>query len=152
MPVSRHRPHRSRRAELPHRAPTSGNNAQALSEERVLALGSTYPLIKPCHLPYSVSHILQDYLALRPDPVLSNPIPLGQPPSLHHLLRWQRTVIIVRGFPATMRLSDFPLPYIPGVSPWGSQGGPQLSIQRPVVGSPGSRVRCFRTCTRSTTA
>jgi hypothetical protein len=30
MPVARHPPHRSLHEELPHRAPTSGNNAQAL--------------------------------------------------------------------------------------------------------------------------
>jgi hypothetical protein len=30
MPVTRHPPHRSRRAELPHRALASGSNAQAL--------------------------------------------------------------------------------------------------------------------------
>jgi hypothetical protein len=31
MPVTRHPPHRSRRAELPHRAPASGIDAKALS-------------------------------------------------------------------------------------------------------------------------
>ena len=42
-----------------------------------------------------------------------NRVSLGQPPSLHHLRGSRRTGTFVRGFFGTMRLSDFPLPYIP---------------------------------------
>ena len=37
MPVTRHPPHRSQRAELPHWAPTSGAVAQALTACRMFA-------------------------------------------------------------------------------------------------------------------
>jgi hypothetical protein len=39
IPVTRHPPHRSRRAELPHRALASGSNAQALCRVRMQDAG-----------------------------------------------------------------------------------------------------------------
>jgi len=36
MPVARHPPHRSLRADLPHRAPASGSDAQAVFRVRVI--------------------------------------------------------------------------------------------------------------------
>jgi hypothetical protein len=53
---------------------------------------------------------------------------------------------LFEGFSSTMRLSDFPYPYIPDVPPKGSQSGPHCSLSRSDMGSPGSRVKCFRTC------
>src|SRR5262249_33363086 len=44
MPVTRHPPHRSRRAALPHRAPASGRNAQALRRIRMHDVGFWEPL------------------------------------------------------------------------------------------------------------
>ena len=71
-PVTRRTPHRSRRAELPHRAPASGSNAKALflAASRILS-----------------SSLHRASLALCPDPVSQGGIPLGQPPSLHLLRR-----------------------------------------------------------------
>jgi hypothetical protein len=44
MPVTRHPPHRSRRAALPHRAPASGRNASALRGIRMHDMGLWKPL------------------------------------------------------------------------------------------------------------
>ena len=44
MPVTRHPPHRSRRAALPHRAPASGRDAQALRGIRMHDVGFWKPL------------------------------------------------------------------------------------------------------------
>jgi len=44
MPVTRHPPHRSRRAALPHRAPASGRDAQALRRIRMQNVGFWKPL------------------------------------------------------------------------------------------------------------
>jgi hypothetical protein len=92
MPVARHPPHRSQRAELPHWAPTSGNDAQATN----------------C-LPYPFQRTLQVYSGsvsgawfagpLCPEPGLLDWIPLGQSPSLHSLRRPQRTTTLVRELP-----------------------------------------------------
>src|SRR5262249_14654145 len=55
MPVTRHPPHRSRRAALPHRALTSGRDAQALRGIRMQDLGFGEPSLcacvhaRPCH-------------------------------------------------------------------------------------------------------
>jgi hypothetical protein len=59
---------------------------------------------------------------------------------------------LFEGFSSTMRLSDFPYPYIPDVPPKGSQSGPHCSLSRSDMGSPGSRVECLRTCSGSLTA
>ena len=55
-------------------------------------------------------------------------------------------------FAGTTGLSDFPCPFIIGVCPWTSRRGPQRHPLRADTGSPGSRARCFRTCTGSLTA
>ena len=55
MPVTQHPPHRSRRAALPHRAPASGRDAQALRRIRMKDMGFGQPLrgegihARPCH-------------------------------------------------------------------------------------------------------
>jgi len=51
-----------------------------------------------------------------------------------------------------MGLSDFPCPFIIGVCPWTSRHDPQRHPLWVDTGSPGSRARCFRTCTGSLTA
>ena len=54
-------------------------------------------------------------------------------------------------FIGTMGLSDFLGSFIVGVRPWTSRHG--LPLQRQAnSGPPGSRARCFRTCTGSSTA
>ena len=117
---------------------------------------------QPCHLPFPVRRILQSCLALCPDLGLPNRISLGQTTFLHYHRGPRRTVIVVRSFSGTMRLSDLPLLYIPG-APWGYPGrtsvihseascgisSPRRRLYEPEAGS---RVRCFRTCTRSSTA
>ena len=55
-------------------------------------------------------------------------------------------------FSGTTRVSDFPQPCIFGVRPWTSRCGPRRHATRAVVGSPGSRTRCVRTCVGSLTA
>ena len=57
------------------------------------------PLVPLYPLLYSAIRMLQSGQALCPDSGLFSRIPLGQPPSLHHLRQWQRTIIIARGFP-----------------------------------------------------
>jgi len=51
-----------------------------------------------------------------------------------------------------MELSDFPCSFITGVCPQTSQCGLLPPRLRANMGSPGSRVRCFHACSRSSTA
>src|SRR5882762_11878514 len=55
-------------------------------------------------------------------------------------------------FPCTVGLSDFPGPFVIGVRPYTSRCVPRLLQPWVVLGSPGSRTRCLRTCTGSLTA
>ena len=59
---------------------------------------------------------------------------------------------LFEGFAGTTGLSDFPCPSIIGVRPQTSRHVPQRHPLRVDTGSPGSRARCFRTCTGSRTA
>ena len=56
------------------------------------------------------------------------------------------------GFAGTMGPSDFLRSYTIGVRPWTSRCGLPHCWGRANAGSPGSRARCFRTCTGSLTA
>ena len=56
------------------------------------------------------------------------------------------------GFAGTMGPSDFPRSCIIGVCPKTSRCGLPRCLGRANAGSPGSRARCFRACTGSTTA
>jgi len=49
-------------------------------------------------------------------------------------------------------LSDFLVSFIVGVRPWTSRRVPPLHLRRASPGPPGSRAKCFRTCTGSQTA
>ena len=82
-PVTRRPPHRSLRAELPHKAPASGRNAQT----RFI-----YPLTYPC------LRTLQPFPALSPVAGLLARIAFGQPPFLHQLRRRALTPHFVRRF------------------------------------------------------
>lgn len=55
-------------------------------------------------------------------------------------------------FPGTTGLSDFPRSSITGVCPWTSRRGLPNPSRQATAGSPGSRVRCVRTCSGSLTA
>src|SRR5207253_253419 len=55
-------------------------------------------------------------------------------------------------FVGTTGLSDCLGPFIVGVCPWTSRRGPPPHQRRAIRGSPGSRARCFRTCSGSLTA
>src|SRR6266496_2382516 len=68
-------PHRSGLAELPHPAPASGDDAQAV--------GLSYPLESG----------LRTYPALRPEHAVLSQVPLSQPPSLHPLRSPVRGVV-----------------------------------------------------------
>ena len=52
----------------------------------------------------------------------------------------------------TIGLSDFPCSFIVGVCPWTSRRDPRLHQPRANTGPPGSRAKCFGTCTGSLTA
>ena len=80
---TRRPPHRSLRAELPHKAPASGRNAQT----RFI-----YPLTYPCQ------RTLQPFPALCPVAGLLARIAFGQPPFLHQLRRRALTPHFVRRF------------------------------------------------------
>ena len=54
-------------------------------------------------------------------------------------------------FLGTMRLSDFPRPFIAAVLPWDSQRGPFLKASRSNMGPPGSCAKSLRTCSGSLT-
>ena len=54
-------------------------------------------------------------------------------------------------FLGTMKLSDFPRPFIAAVLPEDSQRGPCLTTSRPNMGPPGSRAKSLRTCSGSLT-
>jgi len=55
-------------------------------------------------------------------------------------------------FPGTTEPSDFPRPSITGVRPWTFRCDLRSLVPQVVVGSPGSRARCFRACSGSQTA
>ena len=59
---------------------------------------------------------------------------------------------LFEGFAGTTGLSDFLRPSIIGVRPQTSRHDPRRHRPRVDAGSPGSRARCFRTCTGSQTA
>jgi hypothetical protein len=82
MPVTRHPPHRSQRAALPHWAPASGRNAKALLWIRMINLP-----IPTCGLTYPLQLMWHAHPALRPEHGLLVRIALGQTSSLHRLRR-----------------------------------------------------------------
>ena len=90
--------------------------------------------------------------ALRPGHGRLVGVPLGRSPFLHHLRGSRRTVTVVRRFSGTMRLSDFPLPCIPAVSPGGFPG--RTSVIYSEAGCGISRFPCivFAYMPRSATA
>jgi hypothetical protein len=100
MPVTRHPPHRSRRAALPHRAPASGRDAQA-SEEACRTQSST------CD---------REHPALRPAPGMLDHVSLGQLPSLH-LLRRSLGATFVRRLPRYYEAVRLPAPVHHGRAP-----------------------------------
>jgi hypothetical protein len=113
MPVTRHPPHRSRRAALPHRAPASGHDAQA-SEDACRTQSST------CD---------REHPALRPAPAMLDHVPLGQLPSLH-LLRRSLGATLVRRLPQYSEAVRLPAPVPYGRAPWVHRPG--LAITRQV--------------------
>jgi hypothetical protein len=133
MPVTQHPPHRSRRAALPHRAPASGNDAQAQSacrtQSRVCGRVSrrcVRPLWRSTRFP------LASPLLSTPSADPSAPAPLFE------------------GFADTMGLSDSLHPCIT-VVPRGFSVRAWRSLVRSDAGSPGFRTQCFRACQRSPT-
>jgi hypothetical protein len=103
--------------------------------------------IPPCCLTYSLDAIQRMRPALGPGVVTVGRVPLGQPASLHPL-RGR----LFGGFVGTPELSDFPRSSIIAVRPKTSRCGLRCSSSQATVGSPGSRTRCVRACTGSSTA
>ena len=76
------------------------------------------------------------------------PAPFPPPPSTADC----SGVIRGRSEGTSAGLSDFPRPFVIGVCPWTSRYDFRGHPRRVNMGSPGSRARCFRTCTGSVTA
>ena len=102
MPVTRHPPHRSRRAALPHRAPASGDDAQA-PEGACRTRSSTCSRGAP---------------ALCPVPGMLCRVPLSPPPSLHSLRQLERTTTVVRELHRYSEAVRLPAPVHHGGAPW----------------------------------
>ena len=100
MPVTRHPPHSSRRAALPHRAPASGRRAG-------IRRG----------LPYAAERLGQETPARCPAPGFLRHVPLGPLPSLH-LLRRSRGATLVRRLPRYSEAVRLPAPVPHGRAPW----------------------------------
>src|SRR6266498_1820911 len=140
-------PHGSGRAELLHPALALGNNANAGRKVRMITTFT--PILHP-RLTYPLKRAGHALPALGPVHVTLKQIPLGQPPSLHHLLglrlglvrRLQQYYGTVRlPMPVHHRRASLDFPMRSGVF------SPQTD-----TGSPGSRSRCLRACTGSQTA
>jgi hypothetical protein len=101
MSVTRHPPHRSRRAALPHRAPASGRDAQASAEA-----GRTPS--SPCD---------RASPALRPAPGRRDHGPLGPLPALHRRRR-SPGATLVRRLPRDAAAVRLPAPVPHGRFPW----------------------------------
>src|SRR5438132_2833863 len=76
-------PHGSGRAELPHPALALGNNAKAHQRMRMITMLT--PFTSGC-LTYPLKRDGHGFPALCRRPVTLDDLPLGQSPSLHHLL------------------------------------------------------------------
>jgi hypothetical protein len=112
MRITAHPPHRSRRAQLTHRAPTSGNDDQfqilSLLVHQIL-LGHAYP-------------------ALRSGTCSAPSVPLGPSPSLHRLRL--ACANLFADFTATTQRSDFSSSCIIGYGSSPSQCGPHANRSR----------------------
>ena len=125
-------PHRTGQAELPHPAPTLGNDASKALR------------ILPCPCDNSI-------LALCPGSVGPEWISLGRAPSLRALRRvWLPPTPLFRRFTGTMGLPDFQAPFIAVFSMRIHRAG-LAYWARSTPGSPGFRARCFRACVGSST-
>jgi hypothetical protein len=133
MPVARHPPHRSRRAARPHRAPASGDDAQAQSAYRTQSRACgrvSRRCVRP--LGCSIRVPVASPLLSTPSASLGAPRPwfgsfadtLGLSDSLHLCI-----TVVSLGFP---------------VRTWPDGA-------RPDAGPPGFRATCFRACERSPT-
>ena len=133
MPVTRHPPHRSRRAARPHRAPASGDDAQAYSACRPPSRACdrvtrrwVRPLGCATRFPWA-------------SPLLSTPSAgAGAPAPL------------CGGFADTLELSDSLHPSIT-VVPRGFPGRTWPHSARPDAGPPGFRTPCICACQRAPT-
>ncbi len=132
MPVTRHPPHRPVHEELPHTAPTSGNDA------------NTHQRIRMAHdLTYPLKRTGRACPALCPEHVLLKRIPLGQPPSLRGLRHPMSDV--VRPLPRYYGAVRLPMPVRHWIRSSYFPLRPSYPLPRAGIGSPGSRARCFRT-------
>ena len=97
MPVVLHPPHRSRRAELPLRAPASGFDAKALF--------LLPPVPSPAHYPGVVWHCVQP-------PFCMDGFPLANPLLSTFSAACLLSQALFKGFTDTMELSDSLRPFI----------------------------------------
>ena len=132
MPVTRHPPHRSRRAALPHRAPASGADAQVQSTCRTPSRACGR-VSRHCGRPLWCSPRFPLASSL---PSTSSAGPMGRP--------W------FEGFLGTLKLSDSLHPSIT-VVPLRFPVRTWQWVTRPDAGPPGFRATCVRACQRSPT-
>src|SRR5579872_324251 len=138
--VARRPPHRSRRAELPHRALAADQTPVGLPLGRgpCGAFGRSSGQASP-----SLRGTGSDR------PVLPSSLSLAKPlPSIPSA--GSDTPPLFGNFAGTTGLSDFPCPCIAVVPPLSSRHGPE-PVLRSDAGSPGFRVRCLRACMGSAT-
>ena len=131
-------PHRSRRAELPHRAPASGQTRKRCSTRQLTCRIRSSALCRAARSCARSLFCWAEFPLARP---------LSSTPSAEHGAPHP----LFEGFPGTMGLSDFPRSYIIGLPPRSCRYGSGCH-SRPNMGSPGSRSRCLDTCTGSPTA
>src|SRR5437660_8993585 len=114
-----------------------------------LALGSDAMAARCCPT-YSLQRAERALPALSPRRVLLAQVPLASP--LPSTASAAGCPALFGAFIGTTRLSDFLGSFIVGVRPWTSRRVPPLHQRRENPGPPGSRAKCFRTCTGSATA
>ncbi len=112
--------------------------------------GKPYLLISSCYMTYPLQRTWHISPTLRSECVLLSQVPLGQPPSLHPLRR--RLSGIVRELRRYYGSVRFPV----SVHHWLVSLDFPIRSEKPFsrkdTGSPGSRAKCFSTCTGSLTA
>ena len=113
--------------------------------------GESLPPVSCCCLAYPFERTLHAYPAPRPVRVCPNRFPLANPfPSIASAAPCRA---LFGNFSGTIRLSDFPCSFVISLDPrLPNAAVATLSWPRANRGSPGSRVRCFRACSRPSTA
>jgi len=136
-PVARRPPHRSRRAELPHRAPALGDDAQALLLPWV---ADAQPVVPASGLTPTQSGSASGVGAAEASFLRPGSFPPPPPPGAPQRAVRSRASTVLRAC-LTSRVRASPV-----VPPWSSRRGLRLIVPESNLGSPGSRARCVLAC------